>query len=120
MNYILTHKGVLRCCHRSPLGGKVNVHVSQNFVRINGGKVNLEGDTENCSVNSLSCAIITDPSKNLFPCKQTKAETGGYSSFVTIEGQRICLDSVTGETISNPEGGTYSVRNPGQRFVSAE
>jgi len=120
MNYFLTHKGVLRCSHRGPLGGKVSVHVTQHFVRIGGGKVNIEGDTDKCNVSSLSCAILKDPSKGLFPCNKTVAETGGYSRFVTIEGRKICMDSVTGKTISNPAGGTYSVRNPGQHFVKGE
>lgn len=120
MNYLLTDNGVLRCSHRGPLGGRVNVHVTQHFVRINGGCLHVKNNTVNCSMDSLSCAIIQDPSKGLFPCKKTVSAVSGYSRFVSIEGKPICLDSITGNTLSNPAGGTYSVRNSGQRFVKGE
>lgn len=120
MNYLLTDNGVLRCSHRGPLGGRVNVHVTQSFVRIGGGHIHVKNNTVNCSIDSMSCAIIPDPTKGLFACKKTVSAVGGYSTFVTIEGKPVCLDSITGNTLSNPSGGTYSVRNPGQRFVKGE
>lgn len=120
MNFWLTKKGVVRCSHRGPLGGRVSVHVTQRFVRIAGGAVNIASNTLNCSINDLSCSIITDVTKGIFACKKTITVDGGYSKFITIEGKAVCLDHITGKTLSNPAGGMYNVRNPGQRFVKGE
>ena len=53
------------------------------------------------------------------PCRTTLAVKQGYSSWLKVDGRRICLDTVTGLTDGIPPATfNYTVGLPGQTLVS--
>jgi hypothetical protein len=106
----LTEDAILLCAH---ITGKVNIAPSQTLVRIDGRRVLVATDPEAKSI--AGCSNAAPPSK---PCLTTLRVEAGYSDLLTIEGRRVCLDTVTGKTDGTPPGTVYySVRDPGQALV---
>ena len=108
---VLREDAVLTCKH---LLGKVSLAASQHFVSIEGREVLVEPDPESRSISGCPNYGVT-----VKPCTQTLAVKTGYSTFVRIDGHRVCLDSVEGLTDGTPPGVVlYQVRTPGQELVT--
>jgi len=110
---ILTRKATLLCAHKL---GVVARHASQRTVFIEGSPVMVHGDPAGRNITGCPNVGLT-----IKPCQRSLAVQEGYSSLVYINGQAVCLDSVTGLTDGTPPGMViYQVRSPGQDFVSSE
>ena len=110
---ILTEDATLVCKHEL---GIVGIEPTQDLVTINGRKVLVTPNPEHRPITG--CPNIGATIK---PCTHTLKVQVGYSDFIRIEGQSICLDTVTGYTDGTPPGVVkYVVRKPGQEFVSEE
>ena len=111
---LLTEDAVLICGHP---GGKVNNQPSQSFVTIGHKRVLVANDPQGWSISNCSNISV-----NMKPCQATINVTnvkGGYSTFLSVGGHAICLDTITGLTDGTPPGGVnYTVRSPGQDFVT--
>lgn len=111
MSLWLTMRGTLVCKHKL---GKVGIVPSQRFVTISGSPVLVEPDPVSKSITGCPNVGAT-----IKPCTATLAVTRGYSGFIRINGQRVCLEAVTGLTDGTPPGMVeYNVASPGQGFVS--
>jgi hypothetical protein len=109
---VITEDAVLMCEHPS---GLVSLSPRQSYVTIGQRRVLVEADPESRSISG--CGNAAPPMR---PCLTTLAVKEGYSAFVRISGHRVCLDSVSGLTDGMPPGVVrYTVRQPGQTFVSA-
>ncbi|MGC3955428.1 MAG: hypothetical protein QM804_14470 [Propionicimonas sp.] len=107
---ILILPGVLRCGH----DGKVANTASQRWVRIAAQPVLVATDPEGREIS-----LCPNISTNTKQCNHTLAVVTGYSTFLRIGGDRVCLDSVDGFTDGVPPS-HYTVRDPGQQFVGAD
>ena len=106
----LTDKALLVCKHEL---GKVKNKPTQGLVSVEQSPVLVDNDPEGCSISS--CPNIGATIK---PCTSTYKVDEGYSDFIRIDGQRVCLDTVTGLTNGTPPGTVkYIVRQPGQDLV---
>ena len=106
----LTEDAVVVCKHEN---GKVGIAPIQKLVTIEGRRVLVENDPEGRPITGCPNVGAT-----IKPCLHTLAVTEGYSDFLSIDGRRICLDTVTGLTDGTPPGVVkYIVRRPGQEFV---
>ncbi|MEO8395187.1 MAG: hypothetical protein ABI700_19475 [Chloroflexota bacterium] len=107
---IITEDALVVCAHEL---GKVNLKKLQDYVTINGHKMLVDNDPEQCSI--ASCPNI---GVSIKPCQHTLKVDTGYSTFIRIDGHRLCLDTVVGKTDGTPPGVViYHVRQPGQDFV---
>jgi hypothetical protein len=106
MNWITTN-GTLHCAH----GGRVDMKPSQHLVRIQGHEVFVARDPEGRPIGG--CPIVSPK-----PCSQTLQVLTGYSSFLRIDGHRVCLSTVKGITDVAPPA-PYYVTGSGQHFVRA-
>jgi hypothetical protein len=107
---VLTEDALIVCAHEL---GEVGLAPKQNWVTIAGRKVLVDNDPESRPISK--CPNIGVAIK---PCQLTLRVDLGYSEFVRIGGQRICLDTVIGKTDGTPPGVViYHVRQPGQAFV---
>ena len=107
----LTQDAVIICKHEL---GIVRLTTSQDVVTIEGRTVLVENNPETRLI--VGCPNIGATIK---PCTFTLKVEEGYSDFLRINGQRICLDTVTGLTDGTPPGVVkYSVRSPGQELVA--
>jgi hypothetical protein len=108
---ILTEDAVLTCDHQL---GKVGIRATQGWVTIEGRRVLVHDDPEGRPI--AGCPNVGAAIK---PCQSTLPVEEGYSSWVRIDGKRVCLDTVVGLTDGTPPGTVhYRVRDPGQRFVA--
>ncbi len=108
---ILTQAAVLVCEHAL---GVVGIAPIQSLVTIGGAKVLVERDPESRPITA--CPNIGATIK---PCTLTLPVQEGYSSFMRVDGRRVCLDTVTGLTDGTPPGVVkYNVKSPGQDFVT--
>lgn len=109
----LTIDARLACDH----GGKVGNKPSQELVRIEQRIVLVATDPEG---RSISGCPNTAPMMGMRPCKTTLKVKTGYSQFIAIGGDRVCLSSVQGLTDGTPPGVVnYRVLSPGQSLVKA-
>ncbi len=109
---ILTEKALLVCDHKT---GVVKLTERQDWVKIGDDKVLVKDDPENRSI--AGCTFF-NPALSLKSCTQTQKVDKGYSEFVRIDGNPVCLDTVTGYTNgASPKSIHYSVVTPGQDFV---
>jgi hypothetical protein len=109
---ILTEDAVLMCGH----AGVVKTTTSQSFVTVAGRLVLVEDDPEGRRI--VGCPNL-NPAAGLRPCVTTLKVRAGYSQLVRIGGAPVCLATVRGETDGTPPGTVeYTVRSPGQDFVS--
>lgn len=107
---VLTEDALIVCAHEL---GEVGLAPHQDWVTVNGRKVLVDSDPEARPISK--CPNIGIAIK---PCQLTLKVDTGYSEFVRIGGQRICLDTVVGKTDGTPPGIViYHVRQPGQDFV---
>jgi hypothetical protein len=105
----LTERAELVCKH----GGKVKIEPTQELVTIEGWKVLVDSNPENRTVSGCPNYGAT-----IKPCRNTLAVKTGYSEFLRIEGQRVCLDTVSGFTDGTPPGVVkYIVKTAGQDLV---
>jgi len=106
----LTQDAVAVCKHEN---GRVHIFATQDLVSVAGRKVLVEKDPESRPITG--CPNVGAAIK---PCLTTLAVTDGYSEFLTIEGRRVCLDTITGLTDGTPPGVVkYRICSPGQDFV---
>ncbi len=105
----LTIDAGLFCDHRT---GKVQLSPSQSLVRVNQRRVLVEPDPVGKPI--AACNFVGPAQK---PCLITLVVQQGYSGLVTIDGRRVCLDTVVGGTDGSPGVFTYTVRTPGQSLV---
>ena len=104
MNW-LTEDAKLICAH---VLGNVDIKPTQSFVTIEGRLVLVETDPEERGIDG--CPNVGPTIK---PCTKTRRVEEGYSPFITIEGRRVCLDTVKGKTNGTPPGTVYYfVREP--------
>lgn len=106
----LTLDARIVCDHRT---GIVQLRAGQGFVTIHGRPILVEHDPVGRSITG--CANVGATIK---PCTTTLVVTGGYSTFIRIDGRRVCLDPITGLTDGTPPVAVkYLVVDPGQRLV---
>jgi len=94
--------------------GVIKVPATQGLVRIDGARVLVE---PNPLKKAVAACPMAPPSK---PCLVTVTVDGdkSYSKLVKINGDRVCLDTVTGFTDGAPPGSVkYSIASVGQKFV---
>jgi hypothetical protein len=110
--YWLTEDAQLHCDHES---GHVAVIATQGLVTVNGRRVQVERDPEG---RSIAGCPWTGPGGQM-PCTTTLPVQQGYSTWVKVDGRRVCLDTVTGLTNAIPPATfNYKVFLPGQGLVS--
>ncbi len=110
---LLTEDGLVTCAH---LLGKVDLSAVQSWVTVEGRKLLVETDPEGRSISGCPNYGVA-----IKPCTRTLAVAEGYSTFLRIDGRRICLDSVQGLTDGTPPGTVlYQVRQPGQDLVTGD
>lgn len=107
----LTEDARLTCNH---MLGRLENEPTQGFVTIAGRRVLVAPDPEGKTITGCPNVGAT-----IKPCQRSLAVETGYSEFITIEGQAVCLDTVSGLTDGTPPGTVrYEVREPGQELVS--
>lgn len=110
---LLTEDARLVCGH--PPGHVTDNRPSQRFARIQGKRILVRNDPEFRDI--VLCPNV-NVSVGLKPCQKTLIARTGYSDFVRIGGDPVCLDSLVGFTDGSPPGTVeYHVKSPGQRFV---
>ncbi|MBO0777701.1 MAG: hypothetical protein J2P37_02630 [Ktedonobacteraceae bacterium] len=106
----LTEDAIVTCKHEL---GIVALAPTQNLVTIEQRKVLVENNPEGRAITG--CPNIGATIK---PCTKTLKVEIGYSEFLRIHGQRVCLDTTTGLTDGTPPGVVkYTVHTPGQELV---
>ncbi|GAP60977.1 MULTISPECIES: hypothetical protein [unclassified Arthrobacter] len=111
MPKLLIKEAILRCGH----DGKVENVPSQQWVRVAGSPVLVDDDPQGRDIS-----MCPNVGLNIKPCNKTLPVIKGYSGFVRIGGNKVCLDTVEGYTDGTPPGAVkYTVRRPGQEFVAA-
>lgn len=111
---LVTEAGVLWCDHHT---GRVENKPGQDLVRIAGNRVLVETDPEGRAIKG--CDNL-NPATGMKPCQNTLKVESGYSTWVRVDGHRVCLDSVTGYTDGTPPGLVhYTVHEPGQQLVAS-
>ncbi len=106
----LTELGLSTCDHAS---GIVTLLSSQHLVKIHGGFILVGSDTVSKGIAGCSNAGPT-----IKPCTSTLNIESGKSSFVTINGRPILLDTVVGGTDGTPPGATkYRIKAVGHALV---
>jgi len=109
---LVVENALLTCAHRL---GVVGIIPAQRFVTIGGRAVLAAPDPVAKPI--VGCPNVGPTIK---PCLLTLAVKTGYSDFVSIGGRKVCLDTVKGLTDGTPPGTVdYTVRGPGQGFVTA-
>ena len=110
----LTEDATITCDHAGT--GRVTGYApAQSWVTVGGRRVLIRPDPEGRPING--CVI--PPVAGFLPCKTTLGVQGGYSTWVTIGGQPVSLNSVWGYTMANPQT-AFHVRHPGQLLVGAD
>jgi hypothetical protein len=109
----LTEDAKLRCDHAG--SGKVTGFApAQSWVTIDHRRVLIKRDPEG---RSMSGCMMKPP--NFLPCSKTLKVTKGYSTWVRIDARPVCLSSVVGLTLANPQT-KYRVFDPAQQLVAAD
>lgn len=109
----LTEDAIVVCTHE--LGQVQNVP-SQGLVTVEGRRVLVAIDPEAKVIKG--CPNV---GAAIRPCLTTLVVQEGYSPFLTVEGHRICLDTVTGFTDGTPPATVkYKVRHAGQPLVQEQ
>jgi hypothetical protein len=107
----LTEDAELVCNHEL---GRIANEPGQDLVTVERRRVLVATDPEGRAIRG--CPNI---GATIRPCLRTLRVDAGYSTWLTIEGRSICLDTVTGYTDGTPPGVvTYHVRRSGQHLVS--
>jgi hypothetical protein len=107
---LVTTNASIKCGH----DGKVANVPSQLWVRADTYLVLVDNDPQ--GRNIAGCPNIGPTMK---PCKATLRVAEGYSGFVRIDGHAVVLSNLDGLTDGTLPGTVhYTVRDPGQDFVS--
>lgn len=110
---LLTDEATLRCQHRL---GKVDIAPSQQWVHVDGHPLLVEDDPEQRGISGCP-----NYGPTIKPCTHTLRVKEGYSDLLRIDGQRVCLDTVTGLTDGTPPGTVnYIVRDAGQTWIDED
>ena len=110
----LTEDARLRCDH----GGHVAIAATQDFVRIEQRRALVRPNPEQ---RGIAACPNANPLAGILPCLHTLEVREGYSAFVRIGGQPVCLKTILGYTDgSPPRVANYKVADPGQAFVKAD
>jgi hypothetical protein len=108
--FVLNEKASLSCNHP----GAVQNFPSQDWVTIEKQRMLVEPDTVKWEITG--CPNEPPAMK---PCKITETVESGYSTWIRVNGKRICLDTLTGFTDGIAHNlALYTVSQPGQAFVS--
>jgi len=108
---VLTKKAYFLCEHK----GRANPGAQQSYVRIDESPILVHGDPVGRKIKN--CPNFNPPA-GIKPCVTTLKVDKGYSRFIRISGQRICLSAVEGLTDGTPSGVVrYSVHRSGQNWV---
>lgn len=108
---LLTANTAIVCDHQL---GRVDIRSSQDMVAVDGESVLVATDPERRPIRRCPNIGLT-----IKPCTTTLKAALGYSVWIRIDGQRVALDQLTGLTDGTPPGTVaYTVRDPGQLFVS--
>jgi hypothetical protein len=109
----ITEDANLRCDHAG--SGKVTSFAPlQGWVTVQQRRVLVEPDPEG---RPMSGCIMNPP--QFLPCSSTLKVTSGYSTWVRVDTHAVCLSSVVGLTLANPQT-NYRVYDPGQQLVGAD
>lgn len=109
--FLITEDAVVVCKHE--LGHSGN-RPTQSLVTITQRRLLIEPDPVGCTISG--CPNYGPAIK---PCTTTLKVDSGYSDWIRILGNWVCLDTVTGFTDGTPPGMVqYIVREPGQHWVS--
>lgn len=109
----LTEDATLRCDHGG--SGKVNGFApAQSWVTIHRRRVLVDPDPER---RPMSGCMMKPP--DFLPCSKTLKVTAGYSKWIRIDRHAVCLSSVVGLTLANPQT-NYRVYDPAQQLVGAD
>ena len=106
---ILTEDADLRCDH---VKGIVKIEPTQDLVTVNGRCVLVEDNPVKRSIKGCPFTGL-----GIKPCQVTHPVEEGYSDLLTIDSNRVCLDSLWGKTDGVPLGFKYSVREAGQDWI---
>lgn len=108
---ILTEDAVIVCKHEL---GIVSKDVTNQWVTVMQRRVLVQPNPAQRPIAGCPNVSLT-----IKPCQLTLAVTAGYSTMLRIDGQPVCLDTVTGLTDGTPPGIVeYYVRAPGQGLAS--
>jgi hypothetical protein len=106
----LTEDAVIVCAHE--LGQIVN-EPTQNITTVEGRRVLVAKDPEGRSIRG--CPNV---GAAIRPCLHTLAVKKGYSTWITVEGHSVCLDTLSGLTDGTPPATVlYKARHAGQSIV---
>lgn len=109
--FFLTEDAKIVCDHRM---GVVTNAPSQAWVTINQRHILVATDPEGRPIKGCP-----NYGPTIKPCTTTLKVKEGYSEFIRIDGQAVCLDTVTGLTDGTPPGTVnYIVVDPGQQLIS--
>lgn len=115
---VLTEDALLKCDH----GGVVGLSPRQDWVRVAGRRVLIEGDLLGRPLRG--CPMIT-PTTPACALTISVNEAPSYANFVRVtskgdNARRLCLDTATGHTDwARLATVSYTVAAPGQSFVTA-
>jgi len=109
----LTEDARLICRH---VMGKVDIEATQVLVTIAGRRVLVRPNPEGRKISG--CPMYGPTIK---PCTSTLQVQEGYSTFIRIDEQPVCLDSVKGFTngVGEAKVPEYIVADPGQQLVNS-
>jgi len=106
----ITEDTVVVCKHQL---GRSDNRPSQGWLRIDTRRVLVDADPEGRTISG--CPNVGPAIK---PCMTTLKVKKGYSDWIRIGGQALCLDTVTGFTDGTPPGVVmYVVADAGQTWV---
>jgi hypothetical protein len=110
---VLTEDAKLVCAHQA---GIVQNQTSQVWVTVDSRLLLVSINPENRPING--CPNIN---VGIRPCKNTLKVKKGYSTWLAVDGDWICLDTVEGLTDGTPPGLVkYIVESPGQFWVAEQ
>ena len=110
----LTEDASLVCDH----GGAVSIVGTQELVRIEKRRALIHPNPEGRPISHCTNNL---PVAGILPCLHTLPPRDGYSTFVRIEGERVCLKSLLGYTDGSPPlTSNYKVVDAAQTFVEAD
>ncbi|HKT01084.1 MAG TPA: hypothetical protein VJT31_16275 [Rugosimonospora sp.] len=110
--YWVTKRATVKCGH----DGLVENVPGQSWVTVGGAPVLVTGDPPGRRVTG--CPNIGPTVK---PCTRTLAVAVGYSGWVRVDGRAVVLSNLDGLTDGTVPGTVhYTVRDPGQSYVSAD
>jgi hypothetical protein len=111
---LITEDAILLCDD----SGVVSLTMRQSWVTINKRRVLVQADPVGRTIAGCTNVNFATGMK---PCLKTLVVTAGYSAFLRIDGNPICLDTVTGLTDGTPPGTVkYKVKVPGQTLVGSD